>query len=231
MVFQRRVMLAIDRAGLVGADGATHAGSFDLSYLRCLPNAIIYAPSSGQECRDMLYSAYHEKGLTAVRYPRGEIHGMAPGQEMRQIPLGKAEVISRGSGTALLSFGTLLETAKEVAAELGATLINMRFVKPLDAELILELAGSHDLLVTIEENAVAGGAGSGVNELLSAENMTTPTLNLGLPDRYIDHGSQAQQLASCGLDTEGIIASIKSSPYYQESKPAIEPLSAKALEG
>lgn len=209
------VMLAIDRAGLVGSDGATHAGVFDLSYLRCIPGCIIYTPSDEAECRDMLYSAYTTKGLTAVRYPRGAGTGAAETQSMTQIPLGKGSIVREGKNVALLSFGTLLPAALAAAQKINATVVNMRFVKPLDESLILELTKNHGLLVTIEENVIAGGAGSGVNEFLSAASITTPTLNLGLPDRYIDHGSQTTLLSECGLDCDGIEQSILASPLYQ----------------
>jgi 1-deoxy-D-xylulose-5-phosphate synthase len=164
----------------------------------------------------MLYSAYQHRGLTAVRYPRGATHGADARQEMREIPLGKAEIVRRGRGVAILCFGTLLETALQVGEEINATVVNMRFVKPLDEELISEMAATHDLLVTLEENAIAGGAGSGVNEHLATQELSTPILNLGLPDRYIDHGSQDQQLAACGLDKDGIIGSIKKSSHFTE---------------
>ncbi|NND82801.1 MAG: 1-deoxy-D-xylulose-5-phosphate synthase [Gammaproteobacteria bacterium] len=209
------VMLAIDRAGLVGADGSTHAGMFDFSYLRCVPNAIIYAPSDEAECRDMLFSAYRQPGLTAVRYPRGAGIGAPERHQMQTVPLGKGEVVKRGNGVAILSFGTLLPAALGAAEKLGATVANMRFVKPLDEALINELSASHDLLVTLEENVVAGGAGSAVNEYLAAAQITTPTINLGLPDYFLDHGSQAQLLADCGLDAAGIVSSISASPFYQ----------------
>lgn len=208
------VMLAIDRAGLVGADGATHAGVFDLSYLRCLPNIVIFAPSSGAECRNMLFTAYQHKGLTAVRYPRGAIHGEAAGKDMQLLPIGKAQPVIKGSGVAILCFGTLLDACRTVANELEATLIDMRYVKPLDTELVKSLANTHHLLVTVEENVVAGGAGSGVNEFLSNEEIQIPTLNLGLPDHHVDHADQDQQLAACGLDATGITASIKNSAHY-----------------
>ena len=208
------VMLAIDRAGLVGADGATHAGIFDYSYLRCIPGCVIFAPSDEAECRDMLYSAYNYKGLSAVRYPRGSGIGAVESEQMQEIPFAKGDIVRNGSGVAILSFGTLLPAAIEVANQLNATVINMRFVKPLDGALIEEIAANHDLLVTLEENVVAGGAGSGVNEYLSNAGISTPSLNLGLPDRYIDHGSQADLLAECGLDAAGIRQSITSSPFY-----------------
>ena len=208
------VMLAIDRAGLVGADGATHAGIFDFSYLRCVPNCVIYAPSDEAECRDMLYSAYQHKGLTAVRYPRGSGTGVAEQETMREIPFAKGNIVREGDNVAILSFGTLLSSALEAAENINATVVNMRFVKPLDQALINELAKDHSLLVTIEENVIAGGAGSGVNEYLSSAGISTPTLNLGLPDQYIDHGEQNALLAQCGLDAAGIEASIKASPFY-----------------
>ncbi len=209
------VMLAIDRAGLVGADGATHAGVFDFSYLRCIPNMVIYAPSDEAECRDMLYSAYQHKGLTSVRYPRGAGIGARERDTMTEIPLGKAVSILQGSQVAILSFGTLLPAAIDAAKSVGATVVNMRFVKPLDEALIMQMAESHDLIVTLEENVVAGGAGSAVNELLAANQLNTPTLNLGLPDRYIEHGSQTQLLSECGLDADGIVNSIMNSSYYR----------------
>jgi len=211
------VMLAIDRAGLVGADGATHAGVFDYSFLRCIPDCIIYAPSDEAECRDMLYSAYITKGLTAVRYPRGAGTGAIESKEMSEIPLGTGKLVRKGKRIAILSFGTVLAPALDAAQALDASVANMRFVKPLDTALVQELAQSHDLLVTVEENVVAGGAGSGVNELLSALSITTPTLNLGLPDRYVDHGPQAALLSECGLDSQGITDAITASPFYAES--------------
>jgi len=209
------VMLAIDRAGLVGADGPTHAGVFDYSFLRCVPHAVIYAPSDEAECRDMLYSAYKHKGLTAVRYPRGAGIGAEEKAEMTEIPLGKAKLIQGGTQVAILSFGTVLPAALEAGLALDATVVNMRFVKPLDENLIAELAQSHDLLVTVEENVIAGGAGSAVNEVVSAKQLNVATLNLGLPDQYIEHGSQQQLLAQCGLDANGIKNSITNSIHYQ----------------
>jgi len=211
------VMLAIDRAGLVGADGATHAGVFDFSYLRCIPNCVIYAPSDEAECRDMLYSAYQYKGLTAVRYPRGSGIGAPEQEQMNEIPFGKGNIVREGSNVAILSFGTLLPAALEAAESINATVANMRFVKPLDQSLIEELAEKHDLLVTIEENVIAGGAGSGVNEYLSSAGINIPTLNLGLPDQYIDHGEQAALIAECGLDAAGIKNSIQTSPFYTKT--------------
>ena len=165
----------------------------------------------------MLYSAYKHKGLTAVRYPRGTGTGAVEQEEMTQIPLGKADTIRNGSNVAILSFGTLLADAIQAGEALDATVINMRFVKPLDADLIEKIAKTHDLIVTLEENVVAGGAGSGVNELLAEKQFAIPTLNLGLPDHYIEHGEKAQLLAECGLDANGIIDSIKSSAHFTQS--------------
>jgi 1-deoxy-D-xylulose-5-phosphate synthase len=218
------VMLAIDRAGFVGADGETHAGIFDYSFLRCVPNTVIYAPSDESECRDMLYSAYQHKGLTAVRYPRGPGTGSKEKILMSEIPLGKGKLVRQGQHVAILSFGTLLPAAIEAADAINATVVNMRFVKPIDGQLVNDVAASHDLIVTLEENVIAGGAGSAVNEYLSANQITTPTLNLGLPDQYIDQASQQQQLASCGLDADGIIKSITSSKFYQADFNAPESL-------
>lgn len=209
------VMLAIDRAGLVGADGATHAGVFDYSFLRCIPECVIYAPSDEAECRDMLYSAYQHTGLTAVRYPRGAGTGAKERESMSEIPHGKGQVVRQGKHVAILSFGTLLPAALRAAEAINATVVNMRFVKPLDEALIRTISETHDLLVTLEENVIAGGAGSGVNEYLASAAIVTPSMNLGLPDQYIDHGSQASQLAQCGLDSAGIEQSIIASPFYQ----------------
>ena len=209
------VMLAIDRAGLVGADGPTHAGVFDFSYLRCIPDVVIYAPSDEAECRDMLYSAYQHKGLTAVRYPRGAGVGAIENKQMTEIPLGTSVIAKQGTQIAILSFGTLLPAALEAAENLGATVVNMRFVKPLDEKMITEIIGSHNFLITLEENVIAGGAGSAVNEFLATQEFTVPILNLGLPDEYIEHGDQQQLLSNCGLDGNGITASVMKSPHYQ----------------
>ena len=210
------VVLAIDRAGLVGADGATHNGSFDLSYLRCLPNLTVMAPSDENECRQMLYTAFQLNTPAAVRYPRGTGPGVAIEKEMRALPIGRGEIRRSGKRIALLSkkiailaFGSMLRPALEVAEELDATVANMRFVKPLDDALVAELAGGHDLLVTVEENVIEGGAGSAVLESLQHQGLKVPVLQLGLPDRYIDHGDPALQLASCGLNADGILASIR----------------------
>ncbi len=193
------VTLAVDRAGQVGADGATHAGSFDLSYARCIPNMAILAPADERECRLMLQTAFEHPGPALVRYPRGAGSGVEPGEGFETLPWGRGEVIRQGSGVALLVFGTLLQAARPVADAMGATLVNMRFVKPMDEALVLDLAARHRLLVTLEENVVQGGAGSAVNELLHAAGIAAHVLNLGLPDTFIEQGTQAEQLEMAGL--------------------------------
>ncbi|WP_226642595.1 1-deoxy-D-xylulose-5-phosphate synthase [Microbulbifer variabilis] len=203
------VTFAIDRAGLVGEDGPTHAGSFDLTFMRCLPYLAIAAPSDENECRQLLYTAYKHVGPAAVRYPRGTGMGTAIEEEMRELPIGKGRLLSEGSGVAILNFGTLLAPAMAAAERLGASLADMRWVKPLDEALIDELADSHQLLVTIEENTVAGGAGSAVMEYLSSSARTLPVLQLGLPDRIIEHGKHNDLLAAIGLDAEGIEEQIR----------------------
>jgi 1-deoxy-D-xylulose-5-phosphate synthase len=203
------VLFAIDRAGLVGSDGPTHAGSFDLSFLRCIPNMLIMAPANENECRQMLYTGYLHDGPAAVRYPRGSGPGTTVATEMQLVPLGKAEMVTHGHRIAILAFGSSVEPATEVAAIIDASLVNMRFVKPLDADMIYEMANSHDLLVTIEENAVAGGAGSGVNELLAAAGIAANILNIGIPDRFVEHGSRDDCLAMAELHAEGILKQIK----------------------
>jgi 1-deoxy-D-xylulose-5-phosphate synthase len=203
------VVFAIDRAGLVGGDGATHQGSFDLTYLRCIPNLVVMAPADENECRQMLYTAYTLDGPTAVRYPRGQGPGAAIEQEMRALPVGRAEVRrERQGGLAILAFGALVPLCEEIAARLDATLVNMRFVKPLDEELILRVAAEASAIVTVEENVVAGGAGSAINECLVAHGLSLPVLNVGIPDRFIEHGSRGDCLAAAGLDRAGIEASI-----------------------
>ncbi len=202
------VLFAIDRAGLVGSDGPTHAGTFDLSFLRCIPNMLIMAPTDENECRQMLYTGYKHQGPAAVRYPRGKGPGKSVEANMQLLPIGKAEVVKKGSGVAILAFGSSLEPSTEVAARIGATLVNMRFVKPLDADVIIDMANSHNLLVTVEENAVIGGAGSGVNEVLAANGMSYNILNIGIPDFYIDHGSRQDCLAIAKLDATGILEQI-----------------------
>lgn len=203
------MVFAIDRAGLVGADGATHAGSFDLSYLRCLPNIVVMTPSDERECRDMLYTAFQSNRVAAVRYPRGPGIGAEVSSEMHEIPLGRAEIRRRGKDIALLAFGTLLYPALAAGDALDATVVNMRFVKPLDGEMVVDLARNYRLLVTLEENVVAGGAGSAVTELLNQVGVGVRVLQLGLPDQFLEHGTQAELLASVGLDKEGIIAAVR----------------------
>jgi 1-deoxy-D-xylulose-5-phosphate synthase len=198
------VLLAIDRAGLVGADGATHAGSYDFSYLRCLPNMTVMAPADENECRQMLATGFQLDTPAAVRYPRGTGPGVAVDPALITLPIGKAEIRREGKRIALLAFGSMLAPALEAGAAFNATVVNMRFVKPLDEELVRELARNHDLLVTVEENVVAGGAGSAVNECLMAAGLATRVVNLGLPDRFIEHGDHREQLAQCGLDAAGI---------------------------
>jgi len=206
------VMFAIDRAGIVGADGPTHIGAFDLTYLRCLPNTTVMAPADENECRQMLTTAFQMNTPAAVRYPRGSGPGVRIEQALTTLPLGKGEirrtVKRRTNRIAILAFGQLLYPALAAAEELDCTVANMRFVKPLDAELIRTLANDHDALVTVEENVVAGGAGSGVAEFLASEKIAVPMLHLGLPDRFIDHGDPAFLLAHVGLDAKGIAASI-----------------------
>ena len=203
------VVLAIDRAGLVGADGATHAGSFDLSYLRCVPNMTVMAPSDENECRQMLFTAFQLNTPSAVRYPRGAGPGVVPQKEMQALPLGRGELRRSGKKIAILAFGSMLAPALGAAEQLDATVANMRFVKPLDEELILRLAGGHEALVTVEENTIQGGVGSAVAECLLRHGITVPVLQLGLPDTFLEQGEPAQMLASCGLDSEGIVASIR----------------------
>lgn len=203
------VLFAIDRGGLVGADGATHHGAFDLSYLLCVPNLVVMTPSDENECRQMLYTAYQLDCPAAVRYPRGSGCGTQPEAEMRAIPIGKGEIRRPGKKIALLAFGTLLQDALKVAETFDATVANMRFAKPIDAELVRELAGTHDLLVTIEENAVISGASSEVSRILQETSHTTSVLRLGLPDHFIDHGDQTQLMREVGLDVESIIYRIQ----------------------
>ncbi len=204
------VIFALDRGGLVGADGATHNGSFDLSYLRCLPNMTVMTPSDENECRQMLYTAFQMNSPVAVRYPRGTGPGVAVQKEMTALPVGRGEVRRQGKGgIAILAFGSMVAPALAAAEEFDATVANMRFVKPLDTELLRELAMSNTLLVTIEENVIMGGAGSAVLESLQQQGCMVPVLQLGLPDRFIEQGDPAVQLASIGLDAAGIAASIR----------------------
>lgn len=203
------VLFAIDRAGLVGPDGPTHAGSFDISYLRCLPNFVLMAPADENECRQMLYTGMTLGQPVAVRYPRGRGAGVRPEKPMRALAVGKAEVRRQGKHAALLAFGAMVEAARATAEALDLTLVNMRFIKPLDEALIAELAASHESLVTIEDHAIAGGAGSAVNECLRARGLPAALLNLGIPDRFVEHGARDACLKDVGLDAAGIHRSVQ----------------------
>ena len=202
------VLFAIDRAGIVGADGPTHSGNFDLAYLRCIPNMLIMAPADENECRQMLTTGFKHEGPSAVRYPRGCGIGVPVEPKLTTLPIGQAQIRREGDKVALLVFGTLLTTALEAAETLNATVVNMRFVKPLDIEMVKTMALQHDLVVTLEENVIMGGAGSAVNECLQAHALQTPVLNLGLPDRFLEHGDTATLLAQCGLNVEGMVRAI-----------------------
>ena len=202
------VLFALDRAGLVGEDGATHAGAYDISYLRCIPNMLLMAPSDENETRQLLYTGYMHTGPAAVRYPRGTGPGATIQKTMSMLPIGKGVVVREGTGAAILNFGTLLDSAVTVADQLDSTVADMRFIKPIDQVLIRSLAETHDLLVTLEENSIAGGAGSAVIEFLAAEGIVMPVLQLGLPDKLIDHGTHAEQLVSINLDSDSIQSAI-----------------------
>jgi 1-deoxy-D-xylulose-5-phosphate synthase len=218
------VLFAIDRAGLVGADGPTHNGSYDISYMRCLPNLVVMTPADENECRQMLYTGFLLDQPASVRYPRGTGPGVEIQQEMTAIPVGKAEIRRKGKGIVILAFGVMLEPALGAGRELDATVVNMRFVKPIDVEMILQMAGTHDLLVTIEENVVAGGAGSAVNEVLAEHGVASPVINYGLPDRLIQHGSREDMLNDAGLTTEGLLKFIQQhlhhSAHHTKAKSA-----------
>lgn len=203
------VLLAIDRAGLVGEDGPTHAGSFDLSYLRCVPNIVVMAPSDENETRQLLYTAYIHQGPAAVRYPRGKGPGAATDKPLQSLPIGKGVVRRNGHTVAILAFGSMLQPALQAGEALDCSVVDMRFVKPLDEELIARMAERHDLLVTVEENVVAGGAGSAVNEYLMREDYHAAVLNLGLPDRFLEHGQPPRMLADVGLDGDGVLRAIR----------------------
>ena len=203
------VVFAIDRAGLVGADGPTHAGSFDLTYLRCIPNITVMTPADENECRQMLYTAFQMDTPTAVRYPRGTGTGITPQTQMQMLPIGRGEIRREGVKIALLAFGSMLKPCLEAAEELNATVANMRFVKPLDDDLVASLAADYELLVTVEENTIMGGAGSAVIESLASRGFTVPVLQLGLPDVFVDQGECSQMLADCGLDKATIVESVK----------------------
>jgi 1-deoxy-D-xylulose-5-phosphate synthase len=204
------VVFAVDRAGLVGSDGATHQGSYDLSFLRCIPNIVIMAPSDENECRQMLYTATTLSSPAVVRYPRGTGTGVAVEAEMNALAVGRGQIRREGrSGLAILVFGTLLESARKIAERLDATLVNMRFVKPLDETLVMSIAARHRAIITIEENAVMGGAGSAVGELFASEGVLLPLRHIGIPDRFIEHGSRDTCLAAAGLDLAGLTANIE----------------------
>jgi 1-deoxy-D-xylulose-5-phosphate synthase len=204
------VVFAIDRAGLVGSDGATHQGNYDLTYLRCIPNMVVMAPSDENECRQMLYTATQLDGPAAVRYPRGSGPGVPVQQAMSALEIGRAEYRRQGSsGLALLAFGTMLAPALQLGERLNATVVNMRFVKPLDLALLREVAANHVAIVTLEENVVAGGAGSGCAEALDAEGLSMPWLHIGIPDRCIEHGSRQDCLEAAGLDAAAIATTIE----------------------
>ena len=202
------VMFAIDRAGLVGADGQTHQGAFDLSFMRCIPNMVIMAPSDENECRQMLYTGHKHTGPSAVRYPRGSGMGTDIEKDFTALEIGKGRIVRKGEKVAILSFGTFLGNALEAAESLNATVADMRFVKPLDEALIRQLAAEHDVLVTLEENAIAGGAGAGVVEFMMQDKIIKPVLNLGLPDRFVPQGTQDELHEELGLDAKGIEKSI-----------------------
>jgi 1-deoxy-D-xylulose-5-phosphate synthase len=208
------VVFAIDRAGLVGSDGATHQGAYDISFLRCIPNMVLMAPADEDECRQMLYTGTTLTGPSAVRYPRGVGDGTSPVAQMSALPVGRG-VIRRegGSGLALLVFGTLLGPALKLAERLDATVVNMRFIKPLDTDLLMAIAARHSALVTLEENAVAGGAGAAVAEALAAAGVTIPLQLIGIPDEFIEHGSRNDCLVAAGLDPAGLARRIE--PWWQ----------------
>jgi 1-deoxy-D-xylulose-5-phosphate synthase len=218
------VLFAIDRAGLVGPDGPTHAGSFDLSFLRCIPNMLIMAPANENECRQMLYTGFRHQGPAAVRYPRGSGPGAAIEQLMTEIPLAKSQTIRSGTSIAILAFGSMVTPCQAVAEFLNATLINMRFIKPLDEDAIIDAAGKHSCLITVEENAVAGGAGSGINEFLAEAGISIPILNIGLSDSFIEHGTRDECLVQARLDAagiqqqiEGFLDTVKPGPQTQRT--------------
>ncbi|MDP2254933.1 MAG: 1-deoxy-D-xylulose-5-phosphate synthase [Polaromonas sp.] len=228
------VVFALDRAGLVGADGATHAGAYDIPFLRCIPNMSIACPADENECRKLLTSAFEQNHPVAVRYPRGAGAGVAPEAGLQSLPFGKGEIRReadvQGKGIAILAFGTLLYPALQAAEKLGATVVNMRWAKPLDTELLLKVAAEHEALVTVEEGAIMGGAGSAVGEALQAAGVVKPLLHLGLKDEFIEHGDPARLLALQGLDAAGIEAAIAArfGPLCQSGKPAKMPLQSVA---
>ena len=203
------VLFALDRAGLVGPDGPTHAGSFDYSYLRCIPNMLVMAPADENECRQMLTTGFLYNGCAAVRYPRGKGAGVPVDNALTELEIGKAEIRHTGSRIAFLAWGSMVTPALQAGKQLAATVVNMRFVKPIDEALILELAKTHDVFVTVEENVLAGGAGEAVNRFLQANKILMPVLNLGLPDYFVEQGTREELLTECGLDSQGILASVE----------------------
>jgi len=204
------VVFAVDRAGLVGSDGATHQGSYDLSFLRCIPNMTIMAPADENECRQMLYTGTTLNSPSVIRYPRGTGPGVPVAAEMTALTLGSAQLRREGrSGLAILAFGALVDSAQKIAERLDATIVNMRFVKPLDEKMVLSIASRHRAIITIEENAISGGAGSGVGELLTAAGLQVPLLHIGIPDRFIEHGTRDTCLARAGLDLAGLTAQVE----------------------
>jgi 1-deoxy-D-xylulose-5-phosphate synthase len=214
------VLFAIDRAGLVGADGPTHAGSFDLSYLRCIPNMVVMAPADENEARQMLYTGFQLNQPSAVRYPRGTGPGVPVSKEMYTLPVGKAQLRRKGKHTALLAFGSMVAIAEEVAEYIDATVVNMRFVKPLDEEMIAQIASTHERLITLEEGVIAGGAGSAVSEYLAARGILIAVRHLGLPDAFLDHGDHSELLAECGLDAQGILRTLER--WNEEGSKVVE---------
>ena len=212
------VTFALDRAGLVGADGATHAGNYDLAFLRCIPNMVVMAASDENECRQMLTTGFRYPGPAAIRYPRGVGVGTAVDNSLTPLPMGKGEIRRKGRQVAILAFGTMVAPALGAAETLNATVANMRFIKPLDVALVAELAATHELIVTVEEGCIMGGAGSAVAEAMAAAGIAKPLLQLGLPDKFIDHGDAQQLLAQCGLDAAGIAASIRQRIHSQEPR-------------
>ncbi|MGD9341590.1 MAG: 1-deoxy-D-xylulose-5-phosphate synthase [Chromatiales bacterium] len=214
------VLFAIDRAGLVGGDGATHQGSYDICFMRCLPNMTIMAPADEDECRQMLFTGLQLEGPAAVRYPRGSGPGVLPEQEMRALPVGKAQLRRKGNGIALLAFGAMVGAAESVGARLDASVVNMRFVKPLDVDMVMRMAETHDALVTIEDGVVAGGAGGAIIECLAEQGKLIPVLNIGIGDRIIEHGSRGDNLADAGLDEESLYRTIDN---WRPSVPAAAP--------
>ncbi len=218
------VLFAIDRAGIVGPDGPTHAGSFDLGFMRSIPNMVVMAPTDANECREMLTTGFMYDGPAAVRYPRGPAPCTVLQSGANSLPLGKARLCREGKGVALLVFGALLEPAMEAAQALNATVVNMRFIKPLDEVMVMQLAAQHALLVTLEDNAVQGGAGSAVNECLAAQGLGNTIINLGLPDAFLDQGTRAELLAACGLDTGGILRTVRK---HFETQCQVAPVKVK----